>query len=171
MGLRTSTLYCPLPRSCLSLVLTRWQPERTWKQRRECNPRNTTEVQRISLHLLLVGDTVHMRHPGEQKWSLGVCTHSLVLAGALMKFKLKAEPFAETDANCALLQNHRPGTVLRKWFQSWHKMQVACTPHQGKDMNWSRAQVQEIKYLTLLSTRWIGGKRPCRVLNQDALVV
>ena len=26
---------------------------------------------------LLVGDTVRMRLPGEQKWSLGVCTHSL----------------------------------------------------------------------------------------------
>ena len=61
---------------------------------------------------LLVGDAVRMKLPGEQKWSLGVCTRSL--GRRSHEVEVEGRPIAETDANCALLQNLRPGTVLRK---------------------------------------------------------
>ena len=89
-----------------------------------------------------------------------------------MKLKLKAEPITETDANCALLKNHRPGMVLRKSFWSWHRRKVAPSPHQGKNTSWTRAQVQECIQKMPYRSQHPVNRRKCRrtslVLNQDA---
>ena len=112
MGRRTRTL---LPTSEKLLKPSAYEVQGTTRNNLEAQKGvQSMQYNRGTKNLppLLVGDTIRMKLPGEQN---GVSVSALVLsAGALMKMKLKAEPIAETDANCALLQNHRPGTVLRK---------------------------------------------------------